>query len=188
VAIATVRADVHESLDVHRDFSAESSLYAEVLLDRLTEAIGVRVIEIANALFGIDASLLENALRGRAANSEDVGQPDFQLLLAWKIHACRYVPFISALTLLVLWISAANDPNHALALDHLAVLADRLDAASYFPTAPYVRANPRVWSEGFLELAFEIKGLGREKQGVRAPLSENSVPFAESGCPASEHA
>jgi hypothetical protein len=39
---------------------------------------------------------------------------------------------MSALPLLVLWISAANDPNHALALDHLAVLADRLDAASYF--------------------------------------------------------
>jgi hypothetical protein len=39
---------------------------------------------------------------------------------------------MSALPLLVLWISAANDPNHALALDHLAVLADRLDAASNF--------------------------------------------------------
>ena len=53
---------------------------------------------------------------------------------------------MSALPLLVLWISAANDPNHALALDHLAVLADRLDAASYFhKKSSYGRAkSPRA--------------------------------------------
>jgi len=32
----------------------------------------------------------------------------------------------------MLWVSAADDANHALALNHLAVLTDRLDAAAYF--------------------------------------------------------
>ena len=55
--------------------------------DRLTKAIGVRVIEIANALVGADARFLEDSLRGSAADSEDVGESDFEFLLAWKIHA-----------------------------------------------------------------------------------------------------
>ena len=64
---------------------------------------------------------------------------------------------MSALPLLVLWISAANDPNHALALDHLAVLADRLDAASYFhKKSSYGRAkSPREAGGKNSELAFE---------------------------------
>jgi len=37
-----------------------------------------------------------------------------------------------ALTLLVLGVALANDSRHAVALDHLAVLADRLHAGAYF--------------------------------------------------------
>jgi len=32
----------------------------------------------------------------------------------------------------MLGIAAADDPDHALALDHLAMLADRLDTTTYF--------------------------------------------------------
>jgi hypothetical protein len=39
---------------------------------------------------------------------------------------------LSALTLLVLWIALADDASHAVALDNLAVLADRLHAAADF--------------------------------------------------------
>jgi hypothetical protein len=81
------------------------------------------------------------------------------------------VPFISALTLLVLGVSRANDANHALALDHLAVLADRLDAASYFHKSSYGRAkSSRVTPGGNSELAFENTE-GRKRSQL------NELPF-----------
>src|SRR6185295_16207068 len=87
VAAATVRADVHEALDVHRGLGAQGALDAIVFFDRLAQAVGVCVIEIADALVGVDSGLREDPLRGGAADSEDVGQSDFEFLLAWKIHA-----------------------------------------------------------------------------------------------------
>jgi hypothetical protein len=73
---------------------------------------------------------------------------------------------MSALPLLVLWISAADDPNHALALDHLAVLADRLDAASYFhKKSSYGRAkSPRETAGKNSELAFENTNPSKRSQ------------------------
>jgi len=73
---------------------------------------------------------------------------------------------MSALPLLVLWISAADDPNHALALDHLAVLADRLDAASYFhKKSSYGRAkSPRMAAGKNSELAFENTNPSKRSQ------------------------
>jgi hypothetical protein len=87
VAIATVRADVHEPLDVHRDFGAEGALYTKILFDGLSQAVGVCVIEIADALIGIHPGAVEDASRGGAADPEDVGKSDLEFLLAWQIHA-----------------------------------------------------------------------------------------------------
>jgi len=62
----------------------------------------------------------------------------------------------------VLGVSRADDANHALALDHLAVLTDWLDAAAYFhKKAPMDVQIPRGPFDGlgafrkFSELAFE---------------------------------
>src|SRR5687767_11348205 len=46
---ATVRADVHQALDVHRDLGAQRALDPVVALDRLTKAIHITVIEVTNA-------------------------------------------------------------------------------------------------------------------------------------------
>ena len=62
----------------------------------------------------------------------------------------------------MLGVSRADDANHALALDHLAVLTNWLDAAAYFhKKAPMDVQIPRGPFEGlgafrkFSELAFE---------------------------------
>ena len=70
---APVAADVHEALDVHRDFSAQGALDAKVLLDRLTQPVHVRVVQIANSLLGVDAGRSEDPAGGRATDAEDVG-------------------------------------------------------------------------------------------------------------------
>jgi hypothetical protein len=87
VTDATVAADVHEALDVHRDFGAERSLDAKILFDRLTQTVDVRVIQIANTLFGVDAGRSEYPAGGRATDAEDLGQADLDLLLTRKINA-----------------------------------------------------------------------------------------------------
>ena len=139
MAIAAIRADVHQSLDVHRDLGAESALYAQILFDRLAEAIRVSVVQIPNSLFRIHSGISENLSRGGAADSVDVRQPDLELLLAWQIHAgdtCHL-----SLSLLVLGVSLADDAHHSGALDHLAVLTNWFDAAAYFHKCSYRRAN-----------------------------------------------
>ena len=126
-----IAADVHESLDVHRDLGAQRTFDAEVLFDRLTKLVGISVGEIANTLLGVHASRLQNPSRQRAADAENVGETDLDLLFTREIYASN-TRFYLALLLLVFWIAAANDASHALSLDDLAVLTDRLHAATNF--------------------------------------------------------
>ena len=63
----------------------------------------------------------------------------------------------------MLGVSRADDANHALALDHLAVLANRLDAAAYFHEKkllwtcrfPFPAFSRGFGISGFSELALE---------------------------------
>jgi hypothetical protein len=131
VANATIGSDVHETLDVHRDFGAERSLDANVLFDCLTQTIRVSIVQVADALVGRNAGALENSASCGPADSKDVRQPDLELLLPREIYSCD-TRHASALPLLVFWIALADDASHAISLDDLAVLADRLNAASNF--------------------------------------------------------
>src|SRR5438874_9968381 len=84
---AAVAPDVHQALDVHRDLGAERALNANILLDRLTQTVGVRIVQIANSLLGVDSGRFQNPTRCCAADTEDVGEADLDLLLAREIHA-----------------------------------------------------------------------------------------------------
>ena len=128
---AAIAADVHEALDVHRDFGAQGALDAKILLDRLPKLVGIGIAQIANTLLGVDAGRLENPSRERAADPEDVRQADLDLLLTREIHASNTSHELTLL-LLVLWIALADDASHALSFDDLAVLTDRLHAAANF--------------------------------------------------------
>src|SRR5258708_1059302 len=46
---ATIRPDVHQSLDVHRDLRPQRTLHAIILLDRLTQMVHVGVRQVAHA-------------------------------------------------------------------------------------------------------------------------------------------
>src|SRR5437868_7073543 len=75
-----VRADVHESLDVHGDFSPQRTLDAMIALDDLPQLVDVVVVEILDALRRLDARLLEDVARRGAADAEDVRETDLDLL------------------------------------------------------------------------------------------------------------
>jgi hypothetical protein len=137
-----VAADVHETLDVHGLLGAERALDLELALDLPPKTVDVLVAQILGAEVGTDPARLDDLLRARLPDPVDVGQSDLDPLAAREVDACDtchgllLVPVgedagrRSTLTLLVLRISGADDADHALTADHLAVLADRLDAAS----------------------------------------------------------
>src|SRR6188768_1305283 len=85
VSNPAVRTNVHQSLDVHRDFGAQCAFDAIVFLDRLTQTIHVRVGEIANTKRRAHARLLEDLARGCTSDAEDVSQSDLNLLVAREI-------------------------------------------------------------------------------------------------------
>src|SRR5688572_31033715 len=84
---AAIRPNVHQSLDVHRDFRAQRTFHAIVLLDCLTQPIHVGIGEIADTERGIHPGLLQDFPRSRATNAKDVCQPDLDLLVAREIDA-----------------------------------------------------------------------------------------------------
>ena len=130
VATATVRTDVHQTLDVHRDLGAQSTLDAHRTLNLLTEFVDVYVVEIPDALLGVHPGRLKNLARSHAPDAIDVGKANLDLLVARKIHAGNTSHFRLTLTLLVLGIALTNDARDTGTLHHFAVLADRLDAAT----------------------------------------------------------
>src|SRR5258705_4507867 len=87
VADATVRSDVHESLDVHRDFGAQRTLDPVFLLDDAAQLLHVGVREVADAQRRVDPRLLQD-LHGRGpSDPENVGQSDLDLLVLREIDA-----------------------------------------------------------------------------------------------------
>jgi hypothetical protein len=97
-----VAANVHKSLDVHRDFGSQRAFDAIVLLDRLTKPVGIGVVQVTHSLVGADSSGLQNLARGRAADAEDVGQTDLELLLTRQIDAGNTRQLISPASVCVL--------------------------------------------------------------------------------------
>jgi hypothetical protein len=82
---------------------------------------------------GIDACRLQNLVRGRQTDAIDVGQSDFDSLVAWKIDSCDTSHKKSlSLTLLVARVLLADDAHNTGALDHLAMFTDWLDATTDF--------------------------------------------------------
>src|SRR5206468_7211483 len=82
-----IAANVHQTLDVHRDLGTQRALDAIVLLDRLTQPVGVGIVQVAHPLVRTDARCLQDLARCRAPDAEDVGQSDLEFLLTRKIDA-----------------------------------------------------------------------------------------------------
>src|SRR5829696_1475530 len=76
VAEAAVGPDLHQPFDVLRALAPEVTLDFTVL-DRLAKFHHLVLGQVFDRGAGVDARLLEDLLRRGAADSEDVGEPDF---------------------------------------------------------------------------------------------------------------
>src|SRR5215204_539708 len=74
MAQTPVATDVHQTLDVHRDFPAQIALDPHLLVDNLTNAVDLVVGQVPYSSIWVDIRALEKPLAGVQPNSEDVRQ------------------------------------------------------------------------------------------------------------------
>jgi hypothetical protein len=128
---ATVAADVHQTLDVHRRFAAQVTFDGEQS-DLVTDFFQVTVSQVFD-FFGIgNLAGFANFASARAANAKNSSQADFSMLLRRNIdtsdtsHINPLKLLKSALTLFVTRV-CADHADDALATNNFAVAANFLD-------------------------------------------------------------
>src|SRR5436190_3132123 len=95
MAHPAVRADLDQALDVQRDLAAKIALHLVAAVDQLAEPVDLLLGEVADAGIRVDIRLGQDLLRGRQADSEDVGEGDLDALLARDVdagNACHRYP------------------------------------------------------------------------------------------------
>jgi hypothetical protein len=88
VADPTVRADLAEALHRLLPVTAQVALDRDLLVDVVAELRDLVVGEVADLRVLRDAELGRDLLRRRAADAEDVRQPDLESLLVREIDPC----------------------------------------------------------------------------------------------------
>src|SRR5713101_4879973 len=127
VTHAAVGAHLDVALDIHRDFFAQVAFHGAFLFKDLPHPVYFVLGEVADLLVKIDPGPVEQGTRTAAAHAVDVSEADFGPLFWWQIHTCNTChDSLLSLALLVFRIWA-DDPHHAVAMDHLALIANLLD-------------------------------------------------------------
>jgi hypothetical protein len=144
-----IRPDVHETFDVHGHLGSKGTLHLVVPLDLFPEKVDLLVGQIPGPSVRIDPARINNLAGSRLPDPIDIGEGNLDPLPSGQINTCDTChqivsavldtilaflgqePAGSTLALLVARIPLAYDPDHSPATNHLAVLADRLNASSY---------------------------------------------------------
>jgi len=83
----TIATNIHQSFDVERNLSAQITLDAKFAIDDFTQPGYFIISEIPHAGIRADAGPGQQVLAGGETNSVDVGQSNFDALLAREIDA-----------------------------------------------------------------------------------------------------
>src|SRR5690606_15733291 len=83
---SAVTADVHQPLDVHRDFRAQRTLDLVPALDLAAQPVDLVVRQLVYATVRVHTGRGENLLRRRQADAIDVRESDLDPLVARQIH------------------------------------------------------------------------------------------------------
>ena len=70
---ASVAADVHQTLDVHLNFTAEFTFSLVLVRNDVTDVVLLFVSPILNLLGRLDACFAQDLLSERSSNAENVG-------------------------------------------------------------------------------------------------------------------
>jgi hypothetical protein len=118
---AAIAPDVHQSLDIHRDFAPEVAFYTELFVDDVAQPLDFIFRQVPHPCVGTYASSLEELLACMQSNTVDIGESYFYALFSREVYAGNTCHLVLSLPLFVLRI-AANDAQYALAANYLAPL------------------------------------------------------------------
>ena len=82
-----IRAEVHQALDVHRDFLAKVTFDLVGGLENVADLGDLGVRDVVGALGAVDLCFLEDLHRTKTADAEDVGESDVHALVAREVDA-----------------------------------------------------------------------------------------------------
>ena len=95
---ATVRAEVHQTLDIHRNFTSKITFNFELRNCR-PEVCNLWLCEILDRRVRSYISFYANLFRARIADTENRSQSDYDVLIQRNIYACYtchlYLPHIN---------------------------------------------------------------------------------------------
>jgi hypothetical protein len=84
-----ITPDVHQALDVHRDFTAQVTLDPHLLVDYLANAVDLIVRQVPHSRVRVHIRPLEELLASVESDAEDIGQCRLDALVARKIDPCN---------------------------------------------------------------------------------------------------
>jgi hypothetical protein len=123
-----IRAHLDVALDVERNFLTEIAFHRAFFFENLADMIDLFFGQIANFLVRIDTGPIAQALRPRPSDSVDVSKANLSSLFRRKIDARNTCHIFLSLTLALLVLRVdANDPDHAFAVNQLALHANFLN-------------------------------------------------------------
>jgi hypothetical protein len=138
---AAVAPNIHQALDVHRDFATQISLDPHLFVDDFANPIDLVISEVPHTGVRIYIRALEQFLTCMEPDAKDIRQRRLDPLFARKIDTCNSRHVASplgprtrgrlTLPLLVPWIDA-NHPNDAFASNDLALLTPTSHRSRYF--------------------------------------------------------
>lgn len=126
VALAAVRSNINQSLDVAGHLPAKISFNLRGGLDGLREFRDLIIREIFRALARVNPRKREHFARRHIAHPEQIGQRNLNALFLWNIDPDNSWHATLPLALFVLRIRADNADN-PLPADDLTLITDALD-------------------------------------------------------------
>src|SRR5690625_277276 len=138
VAQSTVRADIHEPLDVQLYLTAQVTFDLVLGFDNAANAYYFIFGQVFDPGIRINIGLLEDHAGAGGANTVDVRQRSLHALISGKINPCDS-SHTSTLPLLVLGVHGANDVNLAVTPHDLALVTHRFYGSPYLHLDSYFR-------------------------------------------------
>jgi hypothetical protein len=87
MAEPTIRSNVDQTLDVHRNFAPEVTLNAIFFIDNFAQPEDFIVGQVTDARVRINTGSLQQGLTRVEPNSENVCQPNFHTLFAGQVNS-----------------------------------------------------------------------------------------------------
>jgi hypothetical protein len=126
MANSPVAAKVHQTLDIHGNFSAKVTLDDEICNSR-TQSRNLGFSKVLDRCMRCHTSCHTNLLRTRVTDAVNRRQADYDVLVQWNVYACyssHFTPLlvVLALTLLMTFVST-NHSHNTVATNDFAVSA-----------------------------------------------------------------